>query len=147
LIQCKQWANISIGVEEVREIYNKLLDEYSKNPRKTIIRVVTTSFFDDEAKKFMNEKGIEGVNNIGLVKICHENSYFSIEKWKKIRLDIYRKRMQRIEGVNPLKKLRRDRFDELKHHLPPDKREFKFRTSSPQSQKFLSKYYQYWSLV
>lgn len=128
-------------------MYNKLLDEYLKNPQKTIMRIVTTSFFDDEAKKFMKENNIERVNNIDLLKICHQNAYFSTEKWKDIRLDIYRKRMQRIEDVNPLKRLRRDRFDELKHHLPQDKREFKFRTSSPQSQKFLSKFYQYWNLV
>jgi|JI10StandDraft_1071094.scaffolds.fasta_scaffold480990_1 hypothetical protein len=147
LIQCKQWANLSIGRKEVCEMFMKLEDEYLKNPWKAIIRIVTTSFFDDEAKKFMKEKGIQGVNNIDLVKICRENTYFSKEKWKAIRLEIYKKRAERIWGIAPLMKLRRARFEELKHHLSPDKRESKFRTSSPQSQKFLSRYYQYWNLV
>jgi hypothetical protein len=44
----------------------------------------------------MKEKGIQGVNNIDLVKICRENTYFSKEKWKAIRLEIYKKRAERI---------------------------------------------------
>ncbi|MDO8886188.1 restriction endonuclease [Candidatus Oleimmundimicrobium sp.] len=66
LVQCKQWRNIKVGVNKVRELYGV---QISQNANKSIL--MTSGFFTQEAKNFAANKSIdlvEGSQLLGLIK-------------------------------------------------------------------------------
>jgi len=54
LVQCKQWRNIKVGVEKVRELYGV---QISQNANRSIL--MTSGFFTQEAKNFAANKPID----------------------------------------------------------------------------------------
>jgi restriction system protein len=63
LIQCKQWRNIKVGVDKVRELYGV---QISQNANKSIL--MTSGFFTQEAKNFAANKPIDLVEGSQLLE-------------------------------------------------------------------------------
>ncbi|MCC6542988.1 MAG: restriction endonuclease [Nitrospirae bacterium] len=63
LVQCKQWRNIKVGVDKVRELYGI---QISQNANKSIL--MTSGFFTQEAKNFAANKPIDMVEGSQLLE-------------------------------------------------------------------------------
>ena len=63
LVQCKQWRNIKVGVDKVRELYGV---QISQNANKSIL--MTSGFFTQEAKNFAANKPIDLVEGSQLLE-------------------------------------------------------------------------------
>jgi HJR/Mrr/RecB family endonuclease len=70
LIQCKQWTSKDISVQQVAEMYSKMYHEYFQDRENTVMRIVTTSYFDQYSREFLQGNNIEGINNIELIETC-----------------------------------------------------------------------------
>lgn len=62
LVQCKQWRNIKVGVDKVRELYGV---QTAQNANKSIL--MTSGFFTQEAKNFAANKPIDLVEGSQLL--------------------------------------------------------------------------------
>lgn len=63
IVQCKQWRNIKVGVDKVRELYGV---QISQNANRSIL--MTSGFFTQEAKNFAANKPIDLVEGSQLVE-------------------------------------------------------------------------------
>jgi restriction system protein len=63
LVQCKQWRNIKVGVDKVRELYGV---QISQNANRSIL--MTSGFFTQEAKNFAANKPIDLVEGSQLLE-------------------------------------------------------------------------------
>ena len=150
LIQCKQWTSKDISVQQVAEMYSKMYHEYYKNKENTIMQIITTSYFDKYAWEFLEGNCIEWVNNIQLIQLCEKWGYFNNEKWMDIKVDIYKRRLNRLKGTMLERKqsLWQLRYYELLKHTRNGWDWLHFYTKSPKSQDFLKNhFFQYWDLV
>lgn len=71
LVQCKQWRNVKVGVDKVRELYGV---QVSRNANKSVL--ITSGFFTQEAKNFASDKPIdlvEGPQLLELIKNVQQN--------------------------------------------------------------------------
>lgn len=64
LVQCKQWRNIKVGVNKIRELYGI---QVSQNANKSIL--MTSGFFTQEAKNFAANKSIDLVEGSQLLEL------------------------------------------------------------------------------
>ncbi len=149
LIQCKQWSDLSIDIKRVGQIYTrmyheKFIHEYS------ILRIVTTSYFDQLATEFLNWNSVEFVDNIKLIKFCEDHNYFTENKWKEIRIKIYQKRLEWLRDndiLNIKEFLKNKRINEAKNHISPEYRKTVWFVNSRESIIYRNKLFQYWNLV
>jgi restriction system protein len=63
VVQCKQWRNIKVGVDKVRELYGV---QVSKSANRSI--VMTSGFFTQEAQNFAADKSIDLVDGSQLLE-------------------------------------------------------------------------------
>lgn len=78
LVQCKQWKNVKVGVDKVRELYGV---QMSQNANKSIL--MTSGFFTQEAKNFAADKPIDLVEGSELLKFVN-----LVQREPKIKLPI-----------------------------------------------------------
>lgn len=150
LIQCKQWMNKNISVQQVAEMYSKMYHEYYEKRNNTIMQIITTSYFDKFAQEFLEWNKIEWINNIKLIEMCEKWDYFNDDRWKEIKIDIYKKRLERLKWTMTERKqsLRHLRYQELLKHTRNGWQWFHFHTKSQKSKDFLKNhFFQHWNLV
>lgn len=144
LIQCKQWADLSIDIQKVGMIYTRMYHE-KYTYKDSIIRIVTTSFFDKFSREFLNWNNIEFIDNKKLLQLCEEKWYLKDEKWKDIRIWIYKKRLENLKNLKSQLEFEMKR--EARNHIPQSKRLQVGFTKSSESLDYYWKLFQYWDLV
>lgn len=152
LIQCKQWAVPYINLKHAGEFYGTIYPLKKKNPN-AIIAYITTSFIPDDVLGFFHDHNIYGtISNGELLSSCRELWLFTEEWWKKMILYIQQQRILKMRKEiqtslpieSELKKLQKQRVDELRNHLHPNKHKV---FVNPASIDYSARFFQYWNLI
>lgn len=119
-IQCKQWANIDISLKKVWEYFAQTFFLRNEKPKAKFI-YITTSYFSENAKKFLEYFWVEYISNVNLLELCKEVWLYKMNNWESFIHNIQRERLNDMiekDWYSNLERLKLQRLKELRNHLP-----------------------------